>query len=73
MDNVDGIVFPTADILESSAFTNGEKDILGAILDPEESYSLEEARAKLEYELGRKTRCLHQRQIKRHRNDSPWR
>ena len=46
MDNVDGIVFPTADILESSAFTNGEKDILGAIL--------EEARAKLEYELGRK-------------------
>ena len=48
MDNVDGIVFPTADILESSAFTNGEKDILGAILDPEE------ARAKLEYELGRK-------------------
>ena len=54
MDNVDGIVFPTADILESSAFTNVEKDILGAILDPEESYSLEEARAKLEYELGRK-------------------
>ncbi|MEZ7593434.1 hypothetical protein [Streptococcus sp. 27098_8_76] len=54
MDNVEGIVFPTADILESSAFTNGEKDILGAILDPEESYSLEEARAKLEYELGRK-------------------
>jgi len=54
MDNVDEIVFPTAEILESSAFTNGEKDILGAILDQEESYSLEEARAKLEYELGRK-------------------
>ena len=54
MDNVDGIVFPAEDILESRAFTNGEKDMLGAILDPEESYSLEEARAKLEYELGRK-------------------
>lgn len=29
MDNVDGIVFPTADILESSAFTNGEKTSWG--------------------------------------------